>query len=558
MSIKNFILQRSDHILPIVVLFLLGIILFWPTFSLALYGDEWQMLWFGKAVNLQKYQITSEDIWGAYWNEMAVFTWIFDSLGNNGSYYYFFSYICRFLAAAFFYWFLYSQFYSKKIAFLGSVFFMVSPIGIEATDWVRNFDSYLGIIFLLIGLQIILNFKGTTSILSLMLVFLTGSLINPLRVHGVFLTYEVMLLVQLFGALGKKEMPFVKILLTSAIVLGALFFLLIKLNVFGGLSGNGLIGEAFNFSQSFRSLTVSIGNILIPNFRLSEFPFRSIIFLLMSGVVSLSFLVNGNKLAGRFLGIFLLVVAGELNYKYFYLADSLYLAAIIALFFLAIVGYWLVINIFNRTYKQTYLLTLVLCLLSAFMIYPVLRQSGFAANFDHRYLIYSALATPLLLVIFLANSFAKYKILKNIGITLTCLIIIFNGIITYRYISIASMSHPQSTCQNLRQQVFEQIRMVDFTKQKFFWFKTTRPEDDAEVYNCLTFGFMFMTGLQFQIWDQKLLPVAVYETKEGINSMLTDGKTTAKYTGQIKRVSSDDLLVFEIRDDKVVYQKNNF
>jgi len=144
--LKKIIALRQ--ILPYLLVLVVGFFLFKSTISsTSLYGDEWKTLWLGEAAIHNTGSIFQQpSMEFSYIFATIIFHLIYKIAGFNSTYYYAFSFLTRLIAAIFFLLFLKNRGLSKISSFLGSMIFMISPVGIETTDWAKNFDSYLGVV----------------------------------------------------------------------------------------------------------------------------------------------------------------------------------------------------------------------------------------------------------------------------------------------------------------------------------------------------------------------------------------------------------------------------
>jgi hypothetical protein len=505
---------------------------------MGLYGDEWQMLWFSKAIQQGSYQIASGDIWNSYLNEMVVFKWIEYFFGYDGRFYYLFSFLCRFLSVGVSYWFFYKHTKSILAAVTISSLFMVSPIGIEATDWARNFDSYLGIALLLFLIDQLIKISSLTKVLFITFISIILFLINPLRSHGTVLIILGIICTRFITERFNKYR-----LMTLCLIL-SIYLFFTKIEVFGGLT----TFEPFPFTlylSSIKNLVGNMGRVLVPSFGNQPLLFGgvAILFLLWKWELFNLHSTIGKVLFAIFVLSFLYVEYQIFNAAIF--AKSVY----IGIFFLGWIITSIVFHIIQRQNAKLVEINTLFLLTIAFLIFPFIRQPHFQAASDHRYLVYSALAVVwIVLGVFMKkNSFISQFFIYLLLFTL----IYYYSWLTHQFLSEKSVSHNYLYSTFLWNQIYQLAPDVDSDKRSNVFFLKNNFTDSSVFGDSVNFGFMFHFGLLFNISKEKNLPYLFVEDPQTIYSLLNDGKQSLRYfpTERVFRV--DDSLFFKIDNGKV-------
>ncbi len=167
--------------------FILTILVFfanWKSLGLTLYADDWIVIvkffyTFGPGKYFPYWRI---DTWFAdygFQNLMAIAWLIFK---ENSIYYYILNLLTKSLAATSLY-FLIKRAFNQKIAWAAAFFFCVFNIGTETTDWVYNFNTYIGIAIALRGIDFYLFSSGISRIVFGWGLMLLGYGVVPIRLY---------------------------------------------------------------------------------------------------------------------------------------------------------------------------------------------------------------------------------------------------------------------------------------------------------------------------------------------------------------------------------------
>ena len=236
------------RILFLVIITLAGIVVFVPLLTTAIFGDDWQLLWIAKSfVNSRGTFLPT--VANSYLLEVLTFYLMPRIFGYASLPYYALSFVLRIFVSFTLFWFLKKRNLSDIAAFFGGLLFMVSPVGLEATIMMRNFDSYLGMILLLVTLDITIRLDNVKKSISIIILSILELLINTIRSPGFFIAIFFTLTAKILlpGTRNKK------IILFTLISICATFLLVGNSALFGGQLQNLSIRN-FPFSTSLFAL----------------------------------------------------------------------------------------------------------------------------------------------------------------------------------------------------------------------------------------------------------------------------------------------------------------
>lgn len=446
------------------IIFFVGLVVFYPSFITAVYGDEWKIFWLGESAIQKSGNIFTQqptDI--SYIFEIVVFNIVSKVFGYDGTPYYLLSYLSRFVAATALCWLLIQNRLGKMAAVIGSLLFMISPVGIETTDWVRNFDSYLAIPLIIFTINLINNLNSKRDLVKVTIYFFLTILVNTTRSHGVFFLF-----------------------------LGYLLYKMLIYRTKRTLLGLSILTMIFTY-LAFSSTPIFGGQLekLFNNFNFSEF--------------SYSFFLNYRS------GIIPYVSTSDFKFS-FYLG---------LLFFLSL-GIFV---IYLRKTKYQSLILLAFLFSFCFLLIPLIRIPQIHASFEHRYLIFSALTIPIIISIIL--DILKNKVVKIFMFILSILTILSFALITLQYLNRQKDIHSQEYTNKIWREMGNKIGKYSNDLNRLSVIILTDRESRQKVDNPVAFGFNYHFGLIYKIWtDKELPPVWVVEgnkiEKENIHPSILD------------------------------------
>lgn len=524
-KIKPFTLF-SPFIYYALFLFIVGIFVFYKTFHLSLIGDEWQVLWFVKnsVVTNGQWDLHINRTIGLGYKMGALIMYLLtEYFGYDGKAVYIFSFITRFFAALTLFYFLRKRDCSNIVAFLGALFFLITPIGLQATDWAKNFTSYISIIFFLLCINCIYNLKSWKTVIFFLLTFSISIYVNPIRSHGIILTTTFLLTLQYFfnRSVNKKNIIF------SLFCSLAIFFLLLKMLFLGAIT----IGQ-------IEALFGSIGAALLPQPR-----FFYLILLVATLLLWKRYLLSKKYLLFS-LALHTLIVPIFLGPSLQFSNDKM--RTILGIYFTLFMISAFIIELFNKKISEALNTALPFLLIICFLIAPWLVGTPILDPI-HRYLIYPALALPIIVAFSLNQTTLKesknrlflfFKI-NSISFYITLLFILMFYLSLKSEINTLYFQHNQDTTRIIWQQITPYFNNHDFKNHGAVVFIDTNI--GAIVHDTVTFGFGFHMGYIYKIWvdnvdginEYKKLPVAV-DSLTDFTSLITDGKAAKKYLGEDK------------------------
>lgn len=546
MSITKLFTLFPPFIYYAMLLLIIGFFAFNKTFHLSLFGDEWQVLWFVKnsvETNGQWDLHINQTIGLGYKMAALIMYLLTEYFGYDGKAVYIFSFITRFFAILTLFYFLRKRECSNIVAFLGSLFFLVTPIGLQATDWAKNFTSYISIIFFLLCINYIYNLKSWKIILFFLLTFSISIYVNPVRSPGIILTTTFLLIFQYFfnKSVNKKNIIF------SLFCSLAIFFLVLKMLVSGGLT----IGQ-------IETLLSSIGAALLPQ------PHFYYLILLVATLLLWKRYLLSRKYLLFTLGLHTLIV--PIFFGPFLNISNDKLFAILGIYFTLFIIYVFIIELLNKKASEALNTALPFLLIVCFLVAPWL-VGTLTIDPTHRYMIYSALALPIIVAFSLNQNlsqgskeklFSFFKF-RSISFCITLLFLVMFYLSLKSKINEMYFYHNQDTARIIWQQITPYFDNHDFKNRRAVVFFDTN--NGAIVHDSVTFGFGFHMGYIYKIRvdnvnninEYEKLPVVV-DSLADFNSMITDGKATKKYVGENSKpfiFPKEDAFYFKIDGLKV-------
>ena len=311
LNMSNKLTSRLQLYFIFILLF--SLLVFWPSFKLALTGDDYLSLYRIQNINLENlnYFEKLRSIFLRDYGPQDTFVAIVHHFfGFYALPYYLISFIARFLAACSFYPLIKYITKNKFSAIFSVMFFSVTTTGLETTDWVFNAPSYFAIIFLnFFLLNYLKNDESKTISPKSVALYLLTIIIQPIRMlflPGLIILKEIYSYVY---SKTKKNYFTIKSIVVYLLVFVVLMFISDYGNTIG-LSSDGVatttgfwdsrLGKYFfGFkemydNQNYKYLLFpmgQLGSIFIPNNSIpSKFVFLTGIKMLLYVVVPLYFL----------------------------------------------------------------------------------------------------------------------------------------------------------------------------------------------------------------------------------------------------------------------------
>lgn len=505
-------------VLPV---FTLSLFVLWPSFDLALTGDDYLGLW--------RYELTLKGGMPGPTNSFRYFfidygpqdtatAIIHYFVGFQAQYYYTISFILRFLAALSFLPLIIYLTKNKKAALFSSLFFSVCSVGLETTDWSFNMPSYLAIALMNLFLISYFHYRKvggiSIGILSLILYLLT-IVVQPIRIA--FLPLLV-ISVELFGVVQRRS---ILELFSSSIrvvfYIGA-FILLLKFTSIGMQAGgvaneNGALGVFQQYTKDSVTLIqnrdyaklftpiAQLGSIIIPD---SQYPkqfdsysSRKFIFLILvplfiGYLLFIRMLKKTLALENRIIvvgtlctvalwnAVSLMVYQITMQYP---LSNTQLLTTILGGYFLSTILFFIA-SLFKKEISL-YLWTALLLIVLSYLI-PWLRNPGALNTTVGRYLIVASAGLSLLIGLVTGQVPKKVPGLTAIFVLLFLLHLGASG----TYLKNLSSARSRIATEKIRNTLALDKEADAAKTPSVYYFETDNPN---QLYHTIIFGFpMFM------------------------------------------------------------------
>lgn len=568
-----------SFIIPLLLIILISFFTFYPSFNLALFGDDWYALWnylhyFGP--NSSGHHLFSYlfDTYGPQDFSMGV---LYNIFGLESQNYYIVSYFFRLLAAVSLWPAVYYLTKSKLAAFSASLFFSVTIIGLETTNWVFNMPSYLAIASFNIFLYFYIKSleKGSRKLLIPAGIFFTlAHIFAPIRMTGLLLFTVI---IELFWILLNGYKNIIKISALRLMFIFAIFILIGTTNKVPGTSSSvftlasSILGNGFGTIQNLLSQgrsdflfypimtigrmvtfdTLTLTGLQIPslkNFYLSSLP-------IFFGFVIIAILVLSNsiKSSRRFtLGFIIAALSWTIFSGFIFYINKLVISAQNAAFLL-LGGYCLILGItlFIQIRKEKILAASLFISMSwtvLSFIFTWFRAPETLLSFDQRYLIPSAAG----IAIFLGTAIGlgRTKKQKNILFALVSVFIILNIIATKAYLTNAILnSHGREATEKIWSQIPYIPNLGKTADPLIFYFYGDNP---ALIHHTLAFGFPYHMAILYSIYDTyNKMPVPMEEWKEVV-SAAKDGKSLVSRQFPARPVPIENIYAFFLKPDNIL------
>lgn len=552
--------------LMFLIVFLIGLIVFFPTFNLSLYGDDWLVFWrydsffpFSQSVNILDYLTHFLTRYGSQDILMGFLKSIY---GYQSEYYYLSSFIMRILAAFSLYPVTFYLTKNKLAAFFAILFFSVTTIGLETTEYISHITSYIGLIFFNLFLYYFLKSRetgrGKNLFLSGLFFFLTFVIV-PIRMTGLL---PFIMLIEFFWAIQNWGKAILK---KVTLRLSFIFLIFIFINLIGNPfffpSQGGVTkppSNMFLINQTTDSVAfmlkqmesgrfdflfypvISFGSMFIPDTVIKDFPsppseFQKLIlvifvyslFTLIALAIKNSIFVKKSNSSKPIL--FLAALWSFITF-FIYSANQTTTPGIKFFILLLIGGYMIIISLYllyktynNYLVSQAFFISLSWSLVS-FLI-PWFWSPTFLLETYHRYLIGSAVGISL----FLATVISLAKNVKHQRIVFSLFIILLLVHIwtTEVRIKILLNNHNQQF-NNKIWAAMPYIKEVGNSTEPLIFYFEGDGTNESILHDTVTFGFPFHMGLLYKTSAENKNPISMIEWKD-IESAVLDGKSFAPH-----------------------------
>lgn len=550
---------------PLLVIILLSIYVSYPSFNLALFGDDWQQIWkYFQLVGPKSSIINHLTFFISGYGSFDVMTGLlYNSFGQNYQVYYLFAYVYKLIAALSIWPLVFYLTRSKLAAFYASLFVSVTIIGLESTNWVFNSPAYLAVANLSLFLYFFIKSRENLALkyfVTAVLFFYLAHIFALVRTSGL-LPFAIIL--ELF--LNFKS-PNIKLSLRRIFFIVTTFIFITLTSpasegagsLIGGSStiiNDGLSSISALFKQGRTDFLfypiMTFGRLLLPNtinFQLFELLLTVIIFII---ILSLN-ISKGKKISCVIMVTFVLwsIVSWlvlSFNKATLSINDTLSLA---------IGGYLIASGIillyFNWKSPFSILFFIGIFWTLFSFIFPWVRAPETLHPTEHRYFI----TTVIGIAVLLASIIGLGKKLKNrIYLSLLIIPLVLMNIITSRnyFIDVMENSHGREAMNKIWSQLPYYPQMGKTEKPLIFYFESS-PNKERLRHHSLTFGFPFKIATLYNIYDDNLtksytrFPIATNDWSE-IVSIVSKEDYLVKYDLSKGIIPIDNIYAFYLDEN---------
>ncbi len=577
-------------IVSVLLIISLSLFTFSPSFNLALFGDDWLAFY--------RYNKLLGPNASDHWNHLAYFLTPYGAqdilmgllqkiYGYQSSLYYITSYVFRIIASFAFYPLILYLTKSKLAAFFAILFFSITTIGVDTTNWVFNMPSYITIALFNLFLYFFLKSREEKKFKLLPvsgLLYYSAYIITPIRMHGSML---LILLIEAFWLLQKRDKKILKkiaLRLTMIIII----FLIIRYTGHSqgpteevsqrlgiGISADLAMLQHGRFDFIFYPIVI-FGAMFLPDLRsfllgpdqlasygVPAFSFANIILIYLTpaflGFLLINFILIRNiPLPGKFfrrngiaglLWIIIILLIHQANPNIFF--DERYILSLTIGGFAIIIAFSLFLNFNNKLNVSTSLLLSVSwSVLAFFFAWWWVPNTIFPTAY--RYLTVSAIGVS----IFLAALIGLGKGTKG-QITLFSFFLFLVIIhITSTHFYFSQLNTMRS--QKLYDKVWSQIPYVPeigkTSRPIVFYFEGDGTVVNANIlYSVITFGFSPHMYVLYNLKSDTQTPV-IMDSWDEVLSAVKDGKSFKRHFGAaIDPIPIDNVFAYHLEgEDKLV------
>lgn len=557
-------------IASLLIIILISIFVFFPTFNLALFGDDWLAFFrYKQHVDPGSGQWNHLTYYLTPYGPQDILMGILQKIFNYESTpYYILSFIFRMTAAVSFYPLVYYLTKSKLASFFALLFFSITTIGLDTTNWVFNMPSYITIALFNIFLYFFLKSRQENRIKLLIIAaifYYLAYVTTPIRMHGSLL---FIFFLEVFWVLQKRSFTITKM---SALRFCAVLIVFLIVRFTGQSQGPpqepmerfmiGLTTDLRMFSQGRFDFIfypiVMFGSMLIPDLigpqgqiktlrqLLPIFIFTGIAFSLLAFFVIKNirdfrskFFINLLVALGLWIVLVSLVFKGNQN---FFNNTNQIFSLLIGGYTLILIGF-LIIKFFKQKYiSQALVLGISWSFMSFFFAWWWVPASIFSTTY--RYLIVSAVGISILLATII--SLGKGRRAQISLFILLLSLIILHIISTRMYINNLLQSHSQEISNKIWAKI-PHIPEVGKTKEPLIFYFEGDGTNGAILHNVITFGFPPHMALLYNIREGDRTPVPMSDFREVI-SAVKDGQSFKAYGFPQKPIPLDRVYAFRLQ-----------
>lgn len=565
---------KKNNYFYFILLLLLSFGVYWKTFQLSLYGDDWlaisKFLQFGKTQGYLNPSIYITNYGFQNWIGIAYLLF-----GNNFTPYFAISLLSR-AVLGYVIFYITKKVYSTEAGVIAGFLFVASSIGAETTDWVYNVNSYWGIALAVVGLAYFIDAKDRGHRLKSWVLILSGYIIAIIRLYILPLLIPLLVFIKNIHSVKILRLnELFKILLKSTVAI--IPFLVLKL-VFPGLGFQGInkkmlqegISNIFimvnegRFDWMFSPFT-NLGNALIPvvfeklqTFGWSVYPVSQFLvygaFLFFLGFLLIY--ISNNKPDKSHLVLSILASLGFLIVlKLFAKYQGAWGFKEFAYFswtFVGVISVFVFIFNFIKEYKSNNsrkMVYLAIGLVFTFsFLFPWLYNPGYLFGAIHRYMILTAVGLVMLLSVIYDPFSAKRKLLKSIRVVFLTVFVLLQVINVNLFFGNQVEARPKHLYYIFYNQIKQQVPKLPEDKHSVFYFENVEP---AVYEQLIRFGFGFHMQLFYGLeYNEQIFPYTVSSIKD-LEKAASDDNFDRKL-GYSDTTRIDHIYAFRLQGDKLI------
>lgn len=556
----------------ILLILVIGTLTLWPSFNLALTGDDYLGLW--------RYNYYINGVSGEIWNNLSYFLTdygpmdtltaiIHNSFGFSHQAYYIIAFLFRVIASLSFVWPVYRLTKNKWSSLFSAGFFLITTTGLEATDWSFNMPSYLaiGLLNCLLGVFLLTRNKNNlfTWLMSAIL-FLTAIVVQPIRMlflPGLIIGLEIYWLITHFRF---KSLVFT----TFRISMYAILFLTLwSYSSYGqavSARGSSFIknyGQAITHWQNkdykiFLSPISQIGTLVYPNnflYQRTEVwglprTFRRIVMPTAIGFVVLVAFFRPSK---KILGVAIIsTIAWTATVWRQFVTLAPYPPQPFELFSYFLGGYIIIASLLtwwkltNQNHLRLILITGLLIIIGSF-IAPWLRNPGTIHEITGRYLIVSGAGLAWLMALPWAVQLKGQR--KWALVVLSGLLFCLHARSSHRFLFHLSEVRGIEMTERLRNSVIEAPNITDSKVATVYYFEG----DDPEIlHHAFIFGWPVISSFKYG-FAGSWYHVAPTNKWEEVVSAYIDGQSLTRFMPEPKGPTGlENIFAYRLENKQLI------
>ena len=566
-------LKISKNFLFVFSILLISLFTLYPSFNLALFGDDWLVIYryvtdvgsisAGFSKHLHEYL--------SPYGPTQVFMGLLAQLYNyDSTSYYITSYLFRLFAAFSLFPITFYLTRNKLSAFFAVLFFSVTTTGFDTTNWVFNMTSYLAIGFISLFLFFYLRSKkegGTIFLVPAIILLYLAYITSSIRMHA---TLPLLIILEVFWNLQERNLLFFrKSFIRLALVLVTILFIRFTGASFGQpTEAADRIREGTNTFKLFLSQgrydflaypLATLGSIFIPD---AILPFQSQVSSITNYIINIVLpillifstasrflikLTHGLK-KGLFGILFALMITWTIIAIVFYrgnistFSSATYNSLVLIGGYIFILGSIFIIKNIKLKSTATLLILSLAWILLSYLYAWLWRPELYLTT--NRYLIVGAAGAAIFLsgLISLGNS--KRNQITIFVIFASLLIMHIYSTRMYEY-QLISFGHGQEISNKIWASIPYMPEISKKEKVSVFYF-VGDGTNGSIIHDSITFGFPPHMALLYNITDNNKVPV-VLESWEDVVSAVTDGKAFIRHYGvAIDPIPVDNVYIFKL------------